>query len=74
MTKSPCGGGCQDRHVGCHATCPKYEEWKIIHQAEIDQAREKKRELYTVTISTHNIRKGWQNKRYKNATYRKGSK
>ena len=71
MTKAPCGQNCQERKVGCHSTCPRYEEWKIIHQAELDQAREIKRGLYSCTVSERSIRKGWQNKRYKNVTYRK---
>ena len=72
MTKSPCGKNCQERKVGCHSTCSKYEEWLIIHQAELDQMREQKHQLYAHATSTRNIRKGWQNKRYKNSVYRRG--
>ena len=73
MTNTPCKG-CPDRYVGCHAECLRYEEWKIIHQAEVDQAREAKRELYASPISESSRRKGWQNQRYKMQPYRKTMK
>lgn len=33
MVTAPCKG-CQDRHLGCHGTCEKYQEYKKIHEEE----------------------------------------
>ena len=73
MTQTPCKG-CPDRYVGCHAECLRYEEWKIIHQAELDHVREAKHELYANPISAASRRKWWQNQRYKMQPYRKTMK
>lgn len=33
MRLSPCKG-CEDRFVGCHDTCEKYQEWRHEKDAE----------------------------------------
>ncbi len=30
MLKPPCERRCEDRHVGCHASCEKYHEYAVI--------------------------------------------
>lgn len=40
MTRPPCyndGHDCIRRYVGCHAECPQYHDWLIIHEKEKEQ-------------------------------------
>lgn len=36
--KSPCGKECEERRVGCHASCPKWAAWEV-ERAQIYAAR-----------------------------------
>ena len=50
-TKSPCHG-CDDRSVGCHGECEKYEEYKKTHIAEVRQISRNKHEA-NITYRKH---------------------
>lgn len=34
MLRAPCKD-CPDRHLGCHGTCEKYQEYKKRHDEEV---------------------------------------
>lgn len=38
-----CCYGCEDRKVGCHATCEKYIDWQKQHIEQIQNYKDKKR-------------------------------
>jgi hypothetical protein len=38
MVTAPCKG-CQQRHLGCHGTCEKYQEFRRIHDEEAAENR-----------------------------------
>ena len=40
-TKSPCYE-CKNRKPGCHSECEEYRKYKEIHDAEVEQIRERK--------------------------------
>ncbi len=40
MVKAPCQG-CQVRHLGCHGTCEKYQEYKTKHEEEAAENRQR---------------------------------
>lgn len=45
MTKPPCGtpeNPCPRRYIACHASCEKYHEWLVIHEAEKAEIKRKK--------------------------------
>lgn len=41
MVKAPCKG-CEERHQGCHSSCPRYAEYKILHEVEKAQIQKEK--------------------------------
>lgn len=60
MTPNPCYQ-CPDRDPYCHATCQKYKDWKVLHEAEKAQkALDGERK-----VMTHASKKAhWAYKRY----------
>lgn len=44
-TKAPCRG-CQNRFVGCHSECERYQEFLKIHNEERDQIYKSRKDLY----------------------------
>ena len=65
--KCPCRG-CEDRKLGCHGVCTKYEDWKIERQCKLDWLREQEAP-HRETIrkrETQRLRRearGWDRKR-----------
>jgi hypothetical protein len=52
--------GCQERHIGCHASCETYLAWR----SEIDKENEERRkknaayyEIYAVRLKKHIVKK-----------------
>ena len=45
QTKPPCfneGTGCAYRYIGCHADCPRYHAWLIVHAKEAEEERQRR--------------------------------
>lgn len=40
MVTPPCKD-CPDRHLGCHGTCVKYQEYKTKHEEELAENRQR---------------------------------
>lgn len=64
MTKSPCKG-CLDRTITCHTMCRRYQEWKSVHEKEVEQAKQAKKDNMTIRdISDIALRRYWKSLRY----------
>lgn len=60
---------CQDREVGCHAKCQRYEKWKLL----LGLMKEDNKELRTIDIINRaNLRKTWKKMRWQNQQKPKG--
>lgn len=53
---APCKG-CSDRFVGCHASCPRYAEFKAGCEARREARREARTKLHPIADYTIDITK-----------------
>lgn len=67
-TTPPCKS-CEDRHIGCHQSCPKYNTWKAENTAEYERIRpiyqaEKRIEDYIVVQNLRRKKREQNNQSY----------
>lgn len=69
--KNPCYK-CEDREIGCHSTCEKYNEWKkeheILYEAERRERlsyRDPRETLRTATVQNYINKTAYKNSRRK---------
>lgn len=48
----PCKG-CQDRVIGCHATCERYMAWKELVDLEREARKQQSSIAYQITSAMH---------------------
>lgn len=49
--------GCQERHVGCHGTCPDYIAFKAEREKELEEIRKKKADIAVLSAYVREAKK-----------------
>ena len=62
---APCKD-CEFRHVGCHAECEVYKDWKKDHEAELKKKSAQAKAIGVTTASRETRTQKWHKNHYNN--------
>lgn len=49
--------GCQERHIGCHGTCPDYIAFSTKRGQELEQIRKQKESMIDISLYVYEAKK-----------------